>query len=88
MRPRYLSLPLSYGLTLRLTCAPCSDPEGFRSFEARATRWIEDLPTWKALRRIDATGDRLAERALILRKEGRGTLHNFILADHGKPTRN
>lgn len=81
MRPLYRSLTLSYGLTLHLT-QPGDDRR--ESFEARSTRWIESLPLWKALRRIDATQDRLAERALVLRTHGRDTLYNFIFADHGK----
>ena len=44
-----------------------------------------ELQPWKQYRNVE--GDALAERALILRREGWQTLHNVIRGAHGLPNR-
>lgn len=44
-------------------------------------------PPYLAIRKLRRRGDQLAFRWYMLRREGRHTLHNIILGDHGLPNR-
>jgi hypothetical protein len=58
-----------------------------RHFAKFTREQLEEDPPWKALRRLDLSGDRLAFRAYILRHEGQQTLVNIIMGDHGRPNK-
>lgn len=63
---------------------PHADVRYFAKFTRQELN--EDQP-WKELKRLDNTGDKLAFRAYMLRREGQQTLINCIMADHGLPNR-